>query len=76
MFAVELYINGFPIDNDPANPVEHFWDNCTPGRYWLAALAVDTRGAVAYSENVAITVLPPLHILIPSIRPDGLVRLC
>jgi hypothetical protein len=76
VFAVELYINGFPIDNDPANPVEHFWDNCTPGRYWLAALAVDTRGAVAYSENVAITVLPPLHILIPSIRPDGLVRLC
>ncbi len=76
VFAVEFYINGFPIDNDPANPVEHFWDNCTPGRYWLAALAVDTRGAVAYSENVAITVLPPLHILIPSIRPDGLVRLC
>lgn len=76
VFAVELYVNGFPIDNDPANPVEHFWDNCTPGRYWLAALAVDTRGAVAYSENIAITVLPPLHRLVPSIRPDGLVRLC
>lgn len=76
VFAVELYINGFPIDNDPANPVEHIWDNCTPGRYWLAALAVDTRGAVAYSENIGIVVVPPLHILVPAIRTDGLFRLC
>ncbi len=73
---VELFINGLSADNAFVNPTAHFWDNCTPGRYILSALGTDNLGAVGIAEDVAVTVIPPYHILIPRLVQDDLVRLC
>lgn len=73
---VELFINGFSTDNDFVNPTAKFWDNCTPGRYILSALGTDNLGSVGIAEDVAVTVLPPYHILVPRLVQDDLVRLC
>jgi photosystem II stability/assembly factor-like uncharacterized protein len=73
---VELFINGVSANNLFVNPTAKLWDNCTPGRYILSALGTDNFGAVGIAEDVAVTVLPPYHILVPRLVQDDLVRLC
>ena len=73
---VELFINGVSANNAFVNPTAHFWDNCTPGRYILSALGTDNLGAVGIAEDVAVTVIPPYHILVPRLVQEDLVRLC
>ena len=72
----ELFANGVPLAAENDGFIRTKWTNCTPGSYWITGVVTDNRGAVAYSPPVQVGTIPPYHVLVPGVLPDGVLRLC